>query len=79
MVKHEKTCSDNQHVFMPFAFNTFEFLAPEVVYLMKRVQRVMHSKVVSPRSTNVVFQRLNFVIQKGLAAQVVVRLPFIQV
>jgi hypothetical protein len=28
---------------------------------------------------NVVFQRLGFVIQKGLAAQLVARLPFVQV
>jgi hypothetical protein len=28
---------------------------------------------------NVVFQRLGFAIQKGLAAQLVVRLPFIHV
>jgi len=24
--KHEKTCSDNQHVFRPFDFDTFGFL-----------------------------------------------------
>jgi hypothetical protein len=28
VVKHEKTCSDNQHVFIPFDFDTFGFLAP---------------------------------------------------
>jgi hypothetical protein len=37
----------------------------------------MHSNVVSPKSVNVVFQRLGFVIQKGLAAQLITRLPFI--
>jgi len=30
VAKHEKTCSDNQHAFIPFAFDTFGFLAPEV-------------------------------------------------
>ncbi|KAK2443432.1 hypothetical protein QL285_014539 [Trifolium repens] len=77
MAKHEQACCDNQHVFIPFAFDTFGFLAPEAVDLLKRVQRVMHSNVVSPRSMNVVFQRLGFAIQKGLAAQLVARLPFI--
>ncbi|MCI60704.1 xylem serine proteinase, partial [Trifolium medium] len=48
MGKHEKACSDKQHVFISFAFDTFDFLAPEVIDLMKRVQRVMHSNVVSP-------------------------------
>jgi hypothetical protein len=79
MVKHEKACSDNQHVFIPFAFDTFDFLAPEAVDLLKRVQKVMHSNIVAPKSMNIVFQRLGFAIQKGLAAQLVVRLPFINV
>jgi hypothetical protein len=76
VAKHEKACSDNQHVFIPFAFDTFDFLAPEVVDLLKRVQRVMHNNIVSPRSLNVFFRRICFVIQKDLAAQLIVRIPF---
>jgi hypothetical protein len=72
--KHEKVCSDNQHVFISFAFDTFGFLAPETVDLLKRVQNIM-----SPRSLNVVFRMIGFVIQKGLAAQLVISLPFIHV
>ena len=34
VVKHEKACSDNQHAFIPFAFDTFGFLALEVVDLL---------------------------------------------
>jgi hypothetical protein len=34
---------------------------------------------VSPSSMDVFFQRLRFAIQKGLAAQLVARLPFIHV
>ncbi|PNX78176.1 auxilin-like protein, partial [Trifolium pratense] len=30
VAKHEKTCSDNQHAFISFAFDTFSVLAPEV-------------------------------------------------
>jgi hypothetical protein len=77
MTKHEKTCYDNQHVL--FAFDTFDFLAPETVNLLKRIQKVVHSNVVSSRSTNINFQILNFAIQKGLMAQLVVRLPSIHV
>ncbi|KAK1411037.1 hypothetical protein QVD17_37581 [Tagetes erecta] len=77
VAKHEKACIDNQHVFVPFAFDTFGFLAPEVVEVLNRVQRVMHSFVMTPRSMNVVFKRLGFAIQKGLAAQLVARLPSI--
>ena len=78
-VKHEKTCSDNQHVFIPFAFDTFGFLALEVVDLLHRVQKVMHSNVMSPRSMNVVFTNIGFFIQKDLVAQLVVCFPCIQV
>ncbi|GJT16820.1 retrovirus-related pol polyprotein from transposon TNT 1-94 [Tanacetum coccineum] len=75
VTKHEKACIENQHVFIPFAFDTFGFLAPEAVELLNRVQRVMNSNVMTPRSTNVVFHRIIFAIQKGLVAQLVARLP----
>jgi hypothetical protein len=29
MVKHETTCSNNQHVFILFSFDTFGFLTPD--------------------------------------------------
>lgn len=38
-------------------------------------QHVMHSNAMTPRSTNVVFKRISFAIQKRLAAQLVARLP----
>jgi len=79
VAKYEKTCSDNQHDFIPFAFDTFGFLAPEAADLLHRVQKVMHNNVISPTSMNVVFTRIGFAIQKGLAAQLVARLPSIQV
>ncbi|PNY11632.1 auxilin-like protein [Trifolium pratense] len=50
VAKHERACFENQHVFIPFAFDTFGFLALEAVDVLKRVQRIMHSNVVSPRS-----------------------------
>jgi len=34
VAKYEKACSDNQHAFIPFAFDTFGFLAPEAVDLL---------------------------------------------
>ncbi|GJR83240.1 hypothetical protein Tco_0154025 [Tanacetum coccineum] len=50
-------------------------VSPLAVELLSRVQRVMHSNVMTPRSTDVVFKRIGFAIQKGLAAQLVARLP----
>ena len=79
MVKHEKTCSDIQHAFIPFAFDTYGFSTPEVVDLLHRVQRIIHNNIMTPRSINVVFVRISFAIQTGLAAQLVVCLPFIHV
>jgi len=58
--KHEKTCSDNQHAFIPFVFDTFGFLAPEIVDLLRGVQRVMHNNVMTPKSMNVVFTMIDF-------------------
>ncbi|GJZ35447.1 hypothetical protein Tco_0581264 [Tanacetum coccineum] len=75
VTKHEKSCIDNQHVFILFAFNTFGFLALEAVKLLSRVQRVMHCNVMTPRSTDVIFKRIDFAIQKGLTAWLVARLP----
>jgi hypothetical protein len=36
----------------------------DVVNLLKRDQYVMHSNVVSPKSMNIIFQKLKFAIQK---------------
>ncbi|KAJ0884419.1 hypothetical protein HanPSC8_Chr10g0433491 [Helianthus annuus] len=51
------------------SFDTFGFLAPEAVDLLSRVQRVMHSNVMTPRSMDVVFKRFSFAIQKEVVAQ----------
>jgi len=67
VIKREKTCSNNQHVFIPFAFATFGFQALKAVDLLHRVQRVMHNNVMTPMSMNVVFMTIDFVIQKGKA------------
>jgi len=67
VTKQEKACSDNQHAFIPFVFDTFDLLASETVDLLRRVQRVMHNNVMSSRSINVVFMMISFVIQKSLA------------
>ncbi|MFS7921629.1 hypothetical protein Hanom_Chr03g00239241 [Helianthus anomalus] len=77
MDKHAKACEDNQHSFIPFAFDTFGSLAPEAIRFLERVQRVVHSNISSPRDRGFVFTRLGFAIQKGVAAQLVARLPAI--
>ncbi len=77
VAKHEKACLDNQHVFLPFAFDIFGFLAPDAIQLLHRIQHVMDGNVSSSKSESVVFRRIGFAIQKGVAAQLVARLPSI--
>lgn len=65
MVKHhKKTFSDNQHVFIPFVFDTFSFLAPKEIDLLQKVQRLMNNNVVSHISMNIIFKIIDFVIKK---------------
>jgi hypothetical protein len=75
ITKHEKACVENQHVFIPFAFDTFGGFAPEAVRFLKRVKRVVSANCMSPNAGKFVVNRVSFAIQKGLAAQLVARLP----
>ncbi|KAL8233475.1 hypothetical protein R6Q59_019575 [Mikania micrantha] len=75
VAKHEKACLENQHVFTPFAFDTFGFLAPEAMNFLNRIQRVMHNNITIPRTQKNVFSKIGFAIQKEVAAQLVARLP----
>nr|GEU29144.1 putative exostosin-like protein [Tanacetum cinerariifolium] len=43
VAKHEKACLENQHVFIPFAFDTFCFLASEAEKFLTRVKRVVQT------------------------------------
>ncbi|GKC21173.1 hypothetical protein Tco_1023323 [Tanacetum coccineum] len=74
VAKHEKACLENQHVFIPFAFDTFGFPAPEADEFLTRVQRVVQSNFSTPKTQNFIFRRIGFAIQKGVAAQLVARL-----
>jgi hypothetical protein len=50
-----------------FSFDIFGFLAPDVVDLLQRVQKIIQNNVVSSRSMDVIFKRIDFAIQKELA------------
>jgi hypothetical protein len=73
VTKHDKACSDNQHAFIPFVFDTFCFLTPKVVSLLQIIQKVINSNIVS--AMNIIFKRIEFAIQKGVAVQLVACLP----
>ncbi|MFS7908521.1 putative glucan 1,3-beta-glucosidase [Helianthus anomalus] len=57
--------------------DTFGALAPDAVRFLKRVQQVVSSNTVHVKGQNFVFSRVGFAIQKGVAAQLVARLPAI--
>jgi hypothetical protein len=62
VVKHERACSDNQRVFILFAFDTFGFLVPKTVNFLKSIQRVIHNNMMSHRSQDIAFKIIGFVI-----------------
>ncbi|KAL5717905.1 hypothetical protein ACHQM5_010858 [Ranunculus cassubicifolius] len=73
--KHDKACQDGGFEFLPFGFTSFGCLCEEAIDFMTRVEKVAHSHLVCYKSTKFVFHRLGFLIQKGIAAQIVSRLP----
>ena len=64
-------------MFIPFAFDTFGLLAPEAEKFLSRVQRVVQSNFATLKKQNFIFSRIDFAIQKGVATQLVARLPAI--
>jgi hypothetical protein len=54
-----------------FQFNYIFYKIYIYYNILKRVQRVMHSNMMSLKSLNILFKRINFIIQKRLAAQLV--------
>lgn len=61
--KHTKTCSNNQHTFIPFAFDTLDFLVIETVDLIEKIQRLIHNNVIFPPAMNIIFNIIDFTIQ----------------
>ncbi|MFS8013586.1 hypothetical protein Hanom_Chr14g01334701 [Helianthus anomalus] len=72
------TCSSRSlSIHFAFAFDTFGALAPDAVGFLKRVQQVVSSNTAHVKGQKFVFSRVGFAIQKGVAAQLVARLPAI--
>ena len=58
IAKHENVCSDNQYVFIPFIFYNFDFLTQKIIDLFPKIQRLVHSNVISL----IAFRKINCVI-----------------
>jgi len=50
VAKHEKACFDNQHAFIPFAFDTFGFLAQRLLafYIEFKRSCIAMSRLLGP-------------------------------
>jgi hypothetical protein len=57
VVKHWKTCFDNQHVSYHLRL-TFLLPALEALDFLQRVQSIMHSNIVFHRSKDAIFKRI---------------------
>ncbi|KAL5714862.1 hypothetical protein ACHQM5_016767 [Ranunculus cassubicifolius] len=79
VVKHGNACKEAHHNFIPFAFDTFGFLDTEAEDLLRRVQKITNKELAAIGAPEYVFRRIGFFIQKGVAAQLVARLPIPQV
>ncbi|KAJ0836363.1 hypothetical protein HanRHA438_Chr16g0766111 [Helianthus annuus] len=56
--KQAKACVENQHVFVPFVFDTFGSLAPEVIHFLTMVQRVIHNNCSASGGQGFVFENV---------------------
>lgn len=52
----------DQRAFMPFVFDTFEFLAQKIIDLLQEIQSLMNNNLISHKSMNIVFKRIDFAI-----------------
>ena len=74
VTKHEKSYMENQHALISFVFDTFRFLVSDATKLLNKVRWIMYSIVMSPRSMDVILKKVHFIMQRGLAVQLVVHL-----
>lgn len=64
VVKYDNVCSHNQHTLISFIFDTFNFITPQAMNILGRVQKLMQNHVMSFMSIDVIFKRILFVIKK---------------
>ncbi|XP_076954527.1 BTB/POZ domain-containing protein POB1-like [Bidens hawaiensis] len=71
IAKHEKACTENQHAFVPFAFDTFGYLVPDEATFLKRVQLVVHSNSTTSKNDNIPFEAKEAMVASGSYWQLV--------
>lgn len=69
VAKHEKNYLQNQHFFYSMPFDSFGFLAPKVMNFLTKIQRIIHSNVLTPKEHNFVFSKLGFTLENRVTTQ----------
>ncbi|GJZ14825.1 hypothetical protein Tco_0550502 [Tanacetum coccineum] len=74
-VKYKAKCANIEYGFLPFSFSSLAELEKDAVTLLKRIRKFSVTQDIGPRAVIHIFNRINFVIAKGVGAQLVSRLP----
>ncbi|GKA82444.1 hypothetical protein Tco_0789192 [Tanacetum coccineum] len=70
-VKYEAKCAYIGYGFLPFSFSSFGELEKDAVTLLKRIQKFFVAQDIEARVAIHIFNRISFVIAKGVGAQIV--------
>ncbi|GJW46932.1 hypothetical protein Tco_0078578, partial [Tanacetum coccineum] len=74
-VKYEAKCAAIGYGFLPFSFSSLGELEGDAVTLLKWIRKFSMTQDVGARAAIHIFNRIGFVIAKGVGAQLVSRLP----
>ncbi|GKB47045.1 hypothetical protein Tco_0897798 [Tanacetum coccineum] len=74
-VKHEAKCADIGYGFPPISLSSLRELEKDAMTLLKRIRKFFVTQDIGARAAVHIFDRINFVIAKGVEAQLVSRLP----
>nr|GFB23715.1 hypothetical protein [Tanacetum cinerariifolium] len=74
-VKYEAKCATIGYGFLPFSFSSLGELEKDAVTLLKRIQKFSMAQDIRARTVVHIFNRIGFVVAKGVRAQIASRLP----
>ncbi|GJS27314.1 hypothetical protein Tco_0487934 [Tanacetum coccineum] len=73
--KYMTKCADIGYGFLPFSFSSLGELEADAVTLLKWIQKFSIAQDIRARAAIHIFNKISFVIAKGVGAQIVSRLP----
>ncbi|GKC00702.1 hypothetical protein Tco_0986838, partial [Tanacetum coccineum] len=73
--KYMAKCATIGYEFLPFSFSSLGELEADAVTLLKRIQKFSMAQDIGVRVATHIFNRISFVIAKGVGAYIVSRLP----